>query len=260
MSRRGFTQMLSLMLSACCLSYVTGSRIWAQDQEEIRISVIDYPRPLVPAVRQIEEHFGRIVTYEDIRYLHASDIVDATEKVSRSADKSKRIFQMRGGNIALSYTPRPGTVDAQVEDVLQEVLAHSKAMGNAGGFRVERVSGGFHVVPTTTLAKSGAIAPYISPLEARITLPPRSEDGLEMMVRLAEAVSTGSGVTVNPGVMPMTRMARARVVVGANNEPARDVLWRALQSIGPDLSYELLCGVGETGTCGLSIHPVRLKR
>lgn len=166
---------------------------------------------------------------------------------------------MRGGNIALSYTPRSGTTNAQVEDVLREVLAASSASGNTGEFRVEQVVGGFHVIPVAMLAKSGVMKPYASPLETRITLPSREEDGLEMMVRLAQAISARSGVTVNPGIMPMNRMARARVALSAENERAREVLWRALRSIGSDLSYELLCGVGDEATCGLSIHPVRIK-
>lgn len=61
------SQMVAVTLSTLCLSSVMGSQILASTQEEIRISVTDHPRPLVPALRQIEEYFGRIVTYEDTR-------------------------------------------------------------------------------------------------------------------------------------------------------------------------------------------------
>jgi hypothetical protein len=259
MSLMRITQLLALMLSMFCLSPVMENPIQAWAQQEIRISVVDYPRPIVPAVRQIEKHFGRVVTYEDTRYVNSTEIVDVTVQFSRNADKTKRILQMRSGSIVLAYTPRSGTIDDQVEEVLQEVLTRSNAAGNTGDFRVQRVSGGYHIVPVAMVGKSGAMEPYASPLESRITLTSQPEDGLEMMVRLTRAVSEQSGITVSSGVMPMNLMSRARLSVSAKNERARDVLWRALQSISPNLSYELLCGAGERGTCGLSIHPVQIK-
>ncbi len=60
-------------------------------------------------------------------------------------------------------------------------------------------------------------------------------------------------------MMPLNRLSRAQVAVDAQGDPARDVLWRALQSIGPDLSWQLLCGVGEKGECSINIHVVPTK-
>lgn len=80
-----------------------------------------------------------------------------------------------------------------------------------------------------------------------------------MMMRLANVITTVSGHTVNPGTMPMNLLLQARVTVGAENEIARAVLWRALQSIRPDLSWQLLCEVGDRGACALNIHIVRKR-
>ena len=65
-------------------------------------------------------------------------------------------------------------------------------------------------------------------------------------------MSTPSGLNVGPGQVPINLFFQKRVRVEAENEKARDVLWRALQSIDPALSWQLLCGVDDT--CALNIH------
>ena len=59
---------------------------------------------------------------------------------------------------------------------------------------------------------------------------------------------------VLPGRLPINRLMRARVTIGADNQTARDVLWGALQAIDPALSWQLTCGVGEDAECGINLH------
>ena len=259
MSLMRIIQASVLAMSASCMWSAMEGRVRAWDQEPIRIHV-DYPRPVAEAVRQIEKHFGWVVTYEDTRYVHSSDIVDITEQVRRDGNMTKRVLGMRAGSINLTYRPRPGTiVETQVGEALQQLVAHSRGVDNTGDFRIDWVPGGYHVVPVALKGESGVMEPYASPLETRITLPYQQEDGLEMMLRVAYAVTKTSGRAVNPGTMPMSGLGRAKVAVGAQNERARDVLWRALQSISPRLSWQLLCDVGEKGSCAINIYPVPKK-
>lgn len=260
MSLMRLIQVWALAMSAFCVWPVIETRGLASEQERIRIHVVDYPRPISVAVLQIEKHFSWAVTYEDTRYVHPSDIVDVTKEVRRDGNMSKRVLGMRNGNIDLTYTPRPGnTIETQVGEVLQELLTHSRAAGNTGDFRIDWVPGGYHVVPMAMKGRSGVMEPYTSPLDTRITLPYRQENGLEMMSRVAQAITIRSGVTVTPGIMPLSGLERARVAVDVQNDPARDVLWRALQSINPRLSWQLLCSVGERGSCAINIHAVPKK-
>lgn len=228
-------------------------------QQPVHIEVVRYPRPVAAAVLQVEKHFGQVVTYEDTLYLHPSEIEDVTELVRRDGNMARRVFQMRGGSINLVYTPRQAGVEAQVGEVLQEVLAASRAAGNAGDFRVERALGAHHVVPVTIKNRSGLIQPYTALLDTHITLPDRKENGVEFLSRIARAVTTASGRTLSPGTMPINRLLQARIAVDASRGRARDVLWRTLQSIGHDLSWQLLCGVGESATCTVNIHLVQEK-
>ena len=225
----------------------------------ILIHVVDYPRPVAAAVLQVEKHFGWVVTYEDTSYVHPDDIVDITKRVRRDGDMSKRVLGMRGGTIDFTYVPQTDTVEAQVGEVMRTVVARSQAAGNTGEFRIDWVRGGYHVVPVAIKGKSGAAEPYASLLDTRITLPAQEEDGVQMMLRLAAAITRSTKRTVTAGTMPINALARARVSVVARNEIARDVLWDALQSISPRLSWQLLCDVGESGPCAINIHPVPKK-
>jgi hypothetical protein len=253
-------QLSALAISTACLSSAIQSQAKASEQQALRIHVVDYPRPVSAAVLQIEKHFGWVVTYEDTPYVHPSQIVDITAQVRRDGQMSKRVFGMRRGSIDITYTPRQTTIDTQVGEAVQQVLLHSRAAGNIGEFSVDWVPGGYHVVPLAVKGKSGVTEPQLPLLDTRITLPYREEDGLEIIMRWAEAISTASGHRVHPGTMPMNRLARARVPVEAQNDRARDILWRALQSIGPDLSWQLLCDVGENGSCAINIHIVPKTR
>lgn len=259
MSHRQITLMLTLMMSIVCLSPASGRRLVAPQQKPFTIEVRDYPRAVAAAVRQVEKQFGRVITYEDTLYVHPEDIVDVTEQYSRDADRSKRILGMKPDNIKVTYAPRPGSVDDQVEEVLHEVLAQSRAAGNTGDFRIESVPGGYHVIPVAMKGKRGGIETYTSPLDTRITLAPQQRSGLEAMILLAQVITEASGRKVGPGTMPMGRLDRARVILEANNDRAREVLWRVLQSIGPDLSWQVLCDVGEGAACALNVYPVRSK-
>lgn len=223
----------------------------------VRIRVEAYPRPLAAAIRQVEQHFGWVVTYEDTRYLHPDDIVDVTEQVRRDPTRPGRIFQMRNGNIDLTYTPAADAIEFQVGEVLEALLAHSTERGNPGEFRAQHVAGGYHVVPIGTKGSTGGRQAYSSPLDTRISLELRNETALELLFRLAAAITEASGFRVQPGTIPLNRLEQTRVAVGAESEIARDVLWRILQSIGKDLSWQMLCDVGERGLCAINLHSVR---
>jgi hypothetical protein len=228
----------------------------AADQEAVRIRVTDFPRPVMAAVRQVEGQFGRVVTYEDTAYVYSGDIVDVTAQVSRSGDMSKRILGRRPGSIDVSYIPRKNasSTDAQVEDVLRAVVEQASAADLAGDFSVKAVPGGFHVVPTARKGKDGVKEPVTPALDARITIPETEAGILEVLDLLGQAISRSTGTLVAPGI---GTFSRARATVVARDEPARDVLWRVLQSMSPDLSFAVLCEVGEKSACYISIHRVR---
>src|SRR2546426_6553565 len=53
-----------------------------QETKKANLSVQD-PRPLAKAIEILEEKYGFVITYEDPRYTHPSEITDVTEKDRR---------------------------------------------------------------------------------------------------------------------------------------------------------------------------------
>jgi hypothetical protein len=228
-------------------------------QEPIRISVRD-GRPVAAAAMAIEKHFGRAITYEDTLYLHPSEIVDVTDKFSRSPDKSKRLFGMRPGVIEVSLVPRAATPGAQIEEVLAAVLAEHMRAGNAGEFRVENGLEVHHVVATAFKDASGATSRLAQPLDTRLTFARREQSAYEAIQSTLAAVTAASGVRVEPGTGTWGNLFfQRRVTTEARNEPARKVLWRLLQAIRSDLSWQLLCGAKDPN-CAFNIYAIRPSR
>jgi len=232
------------------------SRPGAQAQAEVRIGVVEYPRALSVAVRQVEERFGRVVTYEDGSYVAPEDTVDVAEKVRSDGTMTRRRREMRGDSIDLVYTPTGASVDAQVGEALARLIAQWNRPAHSGRFRVDRVKGGYHVVPVARKGQSGSAEPYTSPLDATITISSDERDGLEAMTVLAEAISRSSGRLVVEGTMPTKLLKQAKVVLGADDQPAREILWKLLQAIDPALSWQVLCEAGEDSMCAINIHHV----
>lgn len=245
------------LLCTAILSTTPTVMYGGEEAQPVRIQVESYPRALAAAIRQVEEHFGWVVTYEDTRHLHPDEIIDVTEQVRRDSTRPGRIFQMKNGSIDLTYTPAADATEFQVGEVLEALLVNSTERGNPGEFRVTHVAGGYHVVPVAIKGPNGDRQTYSSPLDTRISLDLRNETALEFLFRLAAMVTEASGFTVQPGTIPLNRLEQTRVAVGARSETARDVLWRTLQSIGEDLSWQMYCDVGERGLCAINLHSVR---
>ena len=231
--------------------------VLAFPQQPIKISVRD-PRPVAAAADAIESHFGRAVTYEDTRYVHPSDIVDVTEQYSRSPDKSTRLLVMRTGAIDVSWVPPSSPVEEQVHALLAEVMAAHKAAGNAGEFEVLPGRGVHHIVPRAFKDAAGGMASLARALDTRLTLYRPEESAYEAITAILAEVTAASGVKIGEGIgVGGNLFFQRRVTVQARDEPARDVLWKLLQSLRPDLSWRLLCEVGESGSCAFNVRAVR---
>ena len=60
-----------------------GAATRPEQKAPIRIKVIDVPRAIADAVEQVEQHFGCVVTYEDVSSLAPVDIIDISSEVRR---------------------------------------------------------------------------------------------------------------------------------------------------------------------------------
>lgn len=244
------------MAAASVFHGVAPTTASARSQREITIDVVNEPRPVGRAILQLQKQLGYVVTYEDTVYRSPADMVDVSKQVRRDG-KDIPVLAPRAGTIQFRYRPRQSTLAGQVEEVLQEIVTRSRRAGNIGDFRVESAVNGYHVVPVQAKDRKGAEEPYESPLESRITMESRDESAYAMISRFIDVVSQTSGQPVEAGVIP-PRLHSIRATADAQNDRARDVLWRALQSINPALSWQLLCI--PVDPCALNIHPISLAR
>ena len=114
------------------------------------------------------------------------------------------------------------------------------------------------MVPVSFKDATGRVVPLTPPLDTRLTLYRPEESAFEAVSAILAEVTSASGVKIEEGTGIGTNLFfQRRVTVQARDEPARDVLWRLLQSLRPDLSWRLLCDVGEKGSCAFNVRAVR---
>ena len=250
-----------------CVARITVVAIFASDgitstalvQDAVpRRLVVDVadPRPLSEAARQLERQLGLAVTYEDGSYVAPEDILDVTAQVRRDGRTEPRVLVMRGGAFRFQNA-MPGTAGAGgVHQVLNRLVAAWNQSGIGGTFSLVDVRAGFHIIPTARRGVTGELEPYTSPLSAPIDMPTEERTGLDIVTDIARRLSEETGRRIWVGMMPTNLMVQKSVTVGARNESARSVLWRALQQLHPSLSWQLLCSVGEQADCALNIHAI----
>jgi hypothetical protein len=220
-------------------------------------------RPLAEAVSMLEARHGWVITYEDPRYVHESDIADVTESVRRDLDQYKpgeapRVLVPRGGELDFAYDVR--AVTNQPLDraaVLNELLNTQAASSNGGRFRVEVNGEVAHVIPTAVKDINGEFVALGSPLDAEISLSNEERSGAEKLIKICEAVSEATRTRVRPGLFPTNLFFRHRDRQGAEKQRARDILLKHLETVsgGTSLSWRLFYGPG-TKTYSLNIRHV----
>jgi hypothetical protein len=218
-------------------------------RQPVRIEVND-PRPLAGAAVALERQLGWVVTYEDPEWVAGSEIQDVTEAVRTDlADVPAslrfavpRTYVPKTGSIHFEISPRAaGASGADRINLLNDLLmAHSSA-GNPGTFRVqEGASGRIHIVPLAAKDSSERVVPQQPVLDRGIILEPRQYRGLEFLGAFVEAVTRASGVPVEIGTIPINTFVHHSGAYSASNEPARNVLARFLDTVGPGYSWQLL--------------------
>lgn len=175
--------------------------------QNLRISVDD-ARPLWKAIRTLAELRGWQISYEDPQY-SGSDLVDRTI-VKRGGAQA---FLPRGGRIDLDLT---GAESPQA--ALQLLIHENTPRNNPGLFRVQTVGSMLVVTPA-----------HGSPLDSLVSLPGKDRTLDEFLRDIAEILTRVGPVPVHgPGMLvgPAQRFSFA-----CDNEPARNVLARVLESV-----------------------------
>lgn len=230
---------------------VRGHEQGVQGNKKMHLSVAD-PRPVAKAVETLEAKYGWVITYEDPRYVHSSEIADVTGSVRKDLDKfrpgkSPRVLIPKGGSLTIDYdveadTNRP----TDPATVVRQLLNAHAASSNAVVFQLESGGRAIHVMPTAFRNRAGELVPQESVLNSSITLPAGRRSGLQSLEALCTAVSEATQMRVVVGTIPLKLFMQPRNQQGAAGERARDVLVNMLEDIksGTKLSWQLLYDPG----------------
>lgn len=249
----------------CCLAVrcvfiavVTAIPLTAQREQPLEFSAVFDARPLAAVISQLETRYGWIITYEDPPYEAAADLDDVTLDVARDPQNFKgKVLVPRRRRFDFKY---PKADQPRAEDLLAAVIRDYNLAGNNDAFRLLRTGAFFHVVPSVSDDKNGTPTSRQSRLDVRVTIPDAERSVLKTVELVVDHVRELIGVPVVMGQVPTNFLAQKKLRTDATNEPARDVLVRALTSTGRDLSWRLTCDPGATKFCFFNVHFVQPQK
>ncbi len=218
----------------------------SQGVSEIRVSVED-SRPVCKAIETLEKKYGWVITYEDPRYVHDSEIADSNLKIRKDlnnykSDETTKLLVPRGGSLEFTYDVVSNTnlpVDPAM--VVQKLLDAQAARDNGGRFRLETKGQIMHVIPTAIKNSAGGLAHQESALDTIISLPSGERTVLQKLENICAAISRAINIPVVLGTVPDHWFSQRRDQRGATNQRARDVLVDTFETMGygTDLSWWL---------------------
>lgn len=209
----------------------------SQGVSEMKLSVED-PRPVRQAILELEKKYGWVITYEDPRYVHESDIADVTLKVRRDLDKYKpgeapKVLVPRGGSLEFAYDVASNTnLPADPALVVQKLLDAQAARDNGGRFRLETNGQIMHVIPTAIKNRAGELVHQESALDTIISLPSEKRTVLQKLESICAAISRAINIPVVLGTVPDHWFHQFQDQQGATNQRARDILVNTFETMG----------------------------
>lgn len=216
-----------------------------EGQQAVKLSV-DNPRPMAEAVKQLQEKYGWIITYEDPRLVNESDLLDVTDPNYRQAHPGgRRALAPKGGRLEISYFVSSATGKPENPRALLQMLLNAQAASaNPGRFELKQTGQVFHVIPAQVKDVRGRWIHQASILGIPITFPEKERSVFETLETITRALSSATQMKVTIGTIPLNFFVRHRVTQSASGEPAREVLLRTLESTNRKYSWRLLYDPG----------------
>ncbi|MFZ3326745.1 MAG: hypothetical protein WA231_13005, partial [Methylocella sp.] len=199
--------------------------------------VVSDPRPVAAAIEEIEKLSGRPITYEDPPFLNKDYMTPMVESVTGDPG----LLVPSGGS--LRFTLPADASAEQKAAAAQSMVGNYNASHGAATFSVSQ-DGLTHVVPRQTMDASGRLMPVTPVLDTRITMAAKTRSAMELLGEICQAVSLISGQPVGIGTVPTNALYQQKIEIGANNEPARQVLEKLIVANRLSLSWRLLYDPG----------------
>ncbi len=220
----------------------SGTDLQAQNNTVVELNV-EGGRPVAEAVKLLEAKYGWVITYEDPRYAHESDIQDVAYRVRKDLaqfrpGEAPKVLVPKGGQVKMSYSVSAETGRPEDPAALLQTLLDIQA-GGGNRFRLAQNGEVFHVLPAWVKNSEGRLVEQGSILDAAITLPEKERVGVHMLQAICDAVSRATQTHVEVGIIPTNLFLQLRTKQGASNQTARDVLLDTLAATKRKISWHL---------------------
>src|SRR5262245_2834947 len=218
----------------------------SQGVSQNKVSV-ESGRPVADAILKLEAQYGWIITYEDPRYVHDSEISDVTLQVRRDLDKYKpgeapKVLVPKGGLLEFTYDVASDTkLPSDPALVVQKLLDAQEARNHGGSFRLERSEDILHVIPKAFKNSDGQIVQQESILDTVISLPEGKRTVEQKIESICAAISQSTKTPVWLGQYPTNLFHQHRDNQVVSGMSARDVLLETFKSMNrrTNLSWQL---------------------
>jgi hypothetical protein len=222
--------MIRFVSASILLSYVIAVPLAAQSA----LTVSD-PRPLMALIDKLQATLGTGINYEDPPFEHLGDLEDVTEKVVKNRSAfTGRVIIPKGGELQIQapFLSR-GASSAVVRNSLSDAIGTSERNGHPGRFRVSEIGGVWVVEPVAVRDSGGSLKPTASVLVTRIRMAYQQRNCAEALQQILDQVAAATGFKVVLGMVPVGSLANATVLLGADDEPAVQVLAKLFDQVFP---------------------------
>ena len=210
---------------------IAGSVVSAWALQSADAVTVNDPRPLSKAIEIIETRCHCVVSYEDPQW-QLDQVLDVSGLVQRTADAPRtRVPNGRPFTFTLDRSASLSTPD-ELHATLRRLLSTFERSGGLGSFQVIKGAEAFHVTP-----KTGSV------LDAMINVPKGTRSIAEMISMILKTAGQRTGTVIELATGPLGLLKKP-VDMESQNQLARDVLVRALNSTGERLSWQLFYDFG----------------
>jgi hypothetical protein len=224
-----------------------------QMTEEGRYSVTD-PRPLEIAAMLLQQKLGVPISYEETAWVYPGDLANASTLPGNEKMRGTGPLVPRMTTLNLTIPTTSSVLAAVVpETLVQQAIDSHRAYGNPGDFKVVRFGDGeLSVVIDKATTKEGRLVTQTAPLDTRISFPEAERSLLDTLNLISKNVAAKGQVQLLLGpTVPPRYFVEKKIRVGAQDEPARNVLARTLRIPGnTKLSWHVTSAPASTAALG----------
>lgn len=218
--------------------------LFSQDTSWIDLSD---PRPIAQALDGLEHLSGLGVHYEDVRYEHADDLEDVSDRVRNPEHKGPptRVVIPKGRAFSFSFPVDGGRLadTAAVERALDGLLTANNAASMPGRFQVHRYGqGDLFLLPTSVRGMDGAAKTYFAVLSTPISVLGGKMSGAGALGMILKKTSEASGQRIEVGMVPFGALSNTVVSLEEEQRPAASILAELLSKLGGQYAIRMLYG------------------